>query len=539
MIEALRVKIPKKFKIINKADAERWFHNPDKWNSLKWPYKAVVIRSLCFWDISFFADRITQRWTTSKKSRTRFPIPQFHKDLWKICIEDGDIVVICPRGFAKTTAVSKIFSLWCLLFELEQSILIISSKGLGENIIGDIRRELEENRFIKIIWGQVVPSDTKKNESDKWRQNELQLLNGTEIKTLTKGQAVRGHRPTLILIDDPEENKDVKNPSIAEEFFQWVWSSLYNALDDGGRMIVLGTVISSSCFVNRLKNEASQRSFLVFEFPAIIGFDWKLWEETHDFDLCTANASTLWPERWTLPKLKAKFEKLTEKPFFQEFMNRAFIINKTPVFHTIKTTIVHPLEVVGNWHIFSKPHGKDLFIGIDIANGSTQGDYSVMMVRDAEMNLIAMYRGHIAQDILAIELNTALTETVLHGANDCFIVPENNMGIAFLNEARNYNFLEKIYRQKTFDKVTQKESEVLGWNTNGKTKILMITEYGSVLRQGLDVSEIGQTEIEHYYFDEKGGMNAISPHHDDTVIADALCIQAVKHGLLAPMFMIF
>jgi len=495
----------------------------------------VVIRSLCFWDIGFFARKITQRWTTAKKSGIRYDIPAFHEELWQISIEGDDVLVICPRGFAKTTAVSKIFSLWLLLFELEPSILLISSKGLGEGVIGDIRKELEENPLITMIWGQLVPTESKhKDSTEKWRQNELQLLSGVEVKTLTKGQAVRGHRPTLIIIDDPEENKDVKNPAIAEEFWQWVWSSLYNALDDGGHMMVLGTVISASCFVNRLKAEAEARSFKVFEFPAIIGFDWKVWEETHDYDLATVNARSLWPQRWTLPKLKAKLEKLTEKPFFQEFMNRAYIINKTPVFIKPALTIVHPIEQRGQWHIYAPLAGTVGFVGIDVANGSQGGDYSVIMIRDAEMKLLAQYRGKIAQDVLAGELDQIITEL-----SDCFIVPENNIALAFLNECRNYTWSDKIYRQKSFDKVTNRETEVVGWNTNAKTKILLITQYGAVLRNGLEVSAETEEEIAHYYYDEKGGMNAISPHHDDTVIADALCIQAVKHGLLAPIFSVF
>lgn len=476
-------------------------------------------------------------------------MPQFHKDLWKVSIEGGDIVIVCPRGFSKTTAISKILALWLLLFELEQSIIIISSKGLGENIIGDIRRELEENAMITNLWGQLVPIDTKQSdESKKWRQNELQLLSGVEVKTLTKGQAVRGQRPTLVILDDPEENKDVKNPVIAEEFFNWVFTSLYGALDDGGRMIVLGTIISASCFVNRLKSQALARSFMVFEFPAILGFDWKIWGETKDWKKATAEAKSLWPQRWTLEKLKEKYEKLTEKPFMQEFMNIPYVVNGTPVFLQPKLTVVEPVEIKGNWKIYKqltetyvdaegKTQIKKLyngFVGIDVANGSQSGDYSVIKIRDEQMNLLAQYRGKVAQDILASELHA-----MIDYFNDVFIVPENNIALAFLNECKSYDWFTKIYRKTTFDTVLQKETEIIGWNTNVKTKILFITEYGKVLREGLEVSEETHEEILHYYYDEKGGMNAISPYHDDTIIADALSIQAIKCGLRAPLLSFF
>ena len=48
-----------------------------------------------------------------------------------------------------------------------------------------------------------------------------------ELKTITKNEPVRGRRPTLVLVDDPEENKDVKNPAVAQEFYNWVFTSVY------------------------------------------------------------------------------------------------------------------------------------------------------------------------------------------------------------------------------------------------------------------------------------------------------------------------
>lgn len=535
MYKELLAKIPKRFKIIPQDKALKWFNDREKWDTLELPYKIVVLRSLCFWDIGFFSQKITQKWTTGKKTGQRFGTPEFHREMWGYTLKEDDSVTIVPRGFAKTTAVSRIEALWLLLFEIEPSILLISSKGLGEEVIGDIKRELEENEFIRLIWGELVPADNRKDDKTrKWRQTELQLLTGVEMKTLTKGQSVRGRRPTLVIIDDPEENKDVKNPRIADEFFNWVFTALYNALDDGGKMIVLGTILSENCFVNRLKNEADSRNFAVIEYPAIIDFDYEEWKNSKDWDKATKNARSLWPEKWTLEKLRVKLQKVTEKPFFQEFMNVPFVVNSTPVFTNALCEVVEPIRVEGNWNIYKEKEGIDLFLGIDIANGSSGGDYSVVVVRDSQMELVAQFRGKVAQDVLAIEV-----DRFLEGTKDCFIVPENNIGLAFINAAKQYDWAMKMYKKKVYDSVTMKESDVIGWNTNAKTKILMITEYHKILREGLQVSPEINMEISKYYYDDKGGMNAIAPYHDDTVIADALCLQAVKSGVSAPMLAVF
>lgn len=37
-------------------------------------------------------------------------------------------------------------------------------------------------------------------------------------------------------------------------------------------------------------------------------------------------------------------------------------------------------------------------------------------------------------------------------------------------------------------------------------------------------------ELTYFYYNENGGMEAISPYHDDTVMSDALCVQGIVRG---------
>ena len=515
---------------------------------LSMPHRRIVYRSLAFWSIEWFALHVTSRWTKSKLNKVRFPIPEFHRELWRVTLEGEDMVIICPRNFAKSTVVSKILSLWLLVFELEPSILLISNKGLGEDIIGDIRRELEENKLIRYLWGQLVPVENKHdNKIEKWRQSQLQLLNGCEIKTLSKGQSIRGQRPTLILVDDPEENKDVKNPVKANEFSNWVFTSLYNALDEGGRMIVLGTIIGGNCFINRLKAESQERNFRVIEYPALLNFDEtkiRLGELNgkpyYFFD--SGIGQPLWPFRWSIEKLERMYNKIRHDAFMQEYMHVPLILNGSPVFdkkYTFK--VLSPISEIERFEIFKSltyqdEQGKEkkynAYIGLDLADGGVDGDYNVIVIRNDKMELLAQLRIKIAQDILV-----EMLDKLIPYFDDVFIVPENNHGLVFINCAKQKDWFFKIYRKRTFDKITAKESEEIGFNTNVKTKPYIINELDQVLRLGnFEVSQVSKDEIQHYYYDEKGSANAIYPWHDDTVIAEAMCIQAVKHGVLAPLF---
>jgi len=484
----------------------------------------LVIRSKCYYDKRFFATYITERWTSDKKSGKRYSIPPFHIDLLELSSSGEDVLFIIPRGYSKTTIASKIGPLWDLLFQEEQSILLIMSKGLGEEVIGDIRYELENNEKIRWIWGDLVPMSNKSEKTnEKWRQRELQLLNGCSIKTLTKGEAIRGSRPTKVVIDDPQENKDVKNPIRADEFYNWVFTSVYGAINpDEGSMVVLGTIISNNCFVNKLKQSAEQQQFKVIEFPAILNFN------KEEF-----TGEPLWPDRWPLTKLKQRWNKLKEKGFMQEYMNVPLILNGSPVFDDEDKkflVVVKPMSIESSvkWFVSKESRKElDVVIGGDLAHGSVDGDYTVFTGRLRTGELVFQYRGFITQDRMA-----AVLDTIVVQFKSVFIVPENNGAGAFILETKRYPWRQYMYKQKTMDKVIMKDQDKYGFNTNEKTKDILISDFRKFMRiSRFEVTEEEFEEINYFYNNNtNGGMSAISPYHDDTVISDALVIQGIVRG---------
>ena len=58
-----------------------------------------------------------------------------------------------------------------------------------------------------------------------------------------------------MIIDDPEENKDVKNKRIVEEFRDFVFTTVYNMMLPGGNMVVLGTIVGELCLVEHLRHK--------------------------------------------------------------------------------------------------------------------------------------------------------------------------------------------------------------------------------------------------------------------------------------------
>jgi len=487
----------------------------------------------------FFKD-ICDKWTRDKKTGEKIESPAFHALLWEGCSSGEDVLAIIARDHAKTTAVSKMLTLWLTLFEEEKSILFLMSKGLGEEVLGAIREELEQNKSIKAIWGVLVPVDDKTDRgTKKWRQRELQLLNGVELKTITRGEPIRGRRPTKVIVDDPQEDKDVKNPVIAAEFYSWVFTTVYPTISPGGSMVVLGTVISDNCFVSMLKAQALIKQFRLIEYPAILDFDpekdIEFYYEGERLRVRFLRGRPLWPAKWSIKKLEERCEKMMEdgkdiRKFKQEYLNVPFDIASAPVFSgQYNFVVIPPIEIIegGTQYFREIDPALHYSVGMDFAEGKKQGDYSTIIIRDMAGRLYRQYRGHIAQHLLP-----DILENLLLGIKHFIIVPESNFAQVFLHESRDRYYFPQIYRRIIMDKVTQQETEELGWRTTAKSKIMMINGLQKFYADGeTEVSSELKLEIAKYYYDEKGGMNAKAPYHDDLVMGDACCRQGMLVGV--------
>lgn len=228
--------------------------------------------------------------------------PNHHKEIWEYLDKKSDFNLIEPRGHGKTSAVLE-WILWAICYEQEKSILYIASADLGKQWLGKIRGEMENNEFLIAWFGNLVPinsDDIKDKRLKRWKQQQLEFLNGVFLATMTKGQAVRGQRPTKIIFDDPQDNKDVINKSIVDKFNNRVFSSLYNTLLPWGSMTVLGTIVGNLCLVLHLKQEKKR--------PTI-------YREACDAEFW----NVLRPELWSKESLIQRKETIWTPIFNQEF----------------------------------------------------------------------------------------------------------------------------------------------------------------------------------------------------------------------------
>lgn len=248
-----------------------------------------LVYSKGYYDKDFFSDYFLHDWKINEKTGEFIESPDFHKEIWDMLDKGIDLNIVIARGHGKTTSIL-IWITHALLYKTEKSILYVAFEKLGKKGVGRIKEALESNPLIIEVFGQMKPSKIYKKDGDtgsRWTLSLIELSNGTSLETKSSGQSIRGDRPTKILFDDPQDNKDVKNKRLVAEFNIWVFSTLYNTLMPGGSMCALGTIIGNLCLVKYLR-------------------DVKKWY-TIEYEACDENfKNVLWPDMWSEESLRIR-----------------------------------------------------------------------------------------------------------------------------------------------------------------------------------------------------------------------------------------
>lgn len=172
----------------------------------------------------------------------------------------------------------------------------------------------------------------------------------------------------------------------------------------------------------------------------------------------------------------------------------------------------------------------DYVIGADVAEGLEHGDYSVGMVMSRDFRLVATWHGHIDPDLFAREL-----VGLARFYNGAVIgVERNNHGILVNQKIKDMGY-EGLYRRQYLDKVRKAPAHQLGWQTDTKTKAMIIGELREAIRE--EAIEIYEEEtikeLLSYQVDTNGHTNAQEGQHDDRVMALAIALKMV--ALTSPM----
>ena len=240
------------------------------------------------------------------------PTPDFHREAWTYyCTGRASCALAAPRNHAKTTALTDDFVLANACFRVEDYIIVMgASEEMAVERLGDIGMELRENEDLRRdfrIKGflQEQKTDIIVECTDGYQFRIL--ARGAEQKI--RGRKWRGKRPGLIVGDDLEDDEQVESKDRRRKFAHWFFRAAKQALRDGGRIRVHGTILHEDSLLANLIRQWNGR----------------LYKAHRSFD---EFVDILWPEKFPEERLRAIrqefIDRMDSAGYSGEYLNDPF-----------------------------------------------------------------------------------------------------------------------------------------------------------------------------------------------------------------------
>ena len=219
------------------------------------------------------------------------PLSKLHEYFFKILPKTltdklyKHILTAAPRGFTKTTYVAKIFPLWCIIKRCKRNIPIISDTlETAAQDLEAIKIELEENPRLASDFPEIA------GIGSVWQTLEIITKNRVRIKAYGSGKRIRGaaygnYRPDLIIIDDLENDENVRSKDQRDKLHKWFERVVMflGPPDDSAIVIYIGTILHYDSVFVRVSKRAD---FVYKKFKALIQYPenmdlWEKWEEIY------------------------------------------------------------------------------------------------------------------------------------------------------------------------------------------------------------------------------------------------------------------
>lgn len=210
------------------------------------------------------------------------PTPDFHREAWaRYCQNSTACATAAPRGHAKSTALTHDYVLAAVLFRAERYVIILgASEEMAVEHLGDIANELRENEdLIRDFKIRDVVTDQKTDivvECQDGYQFRI-VARGAEQKI--RGRKWRGARPGLIVGDDLEDDEQVESKERRKGFRRWFFRAVKQALRDGGKIRIHGTILHTDSLLMHLMKNKSWNSRLYKAHRSFSDFSEILWPE--------------------------------------------------------------------------------------------------------------------------------------------------------------------------------------------------------------------------------------------------------------------
>lgn len=266
------------------------------------------------------------------------------------CVNDA---TAAPRGEAKSTLVTRLFSLWTVVTGVKKFIVIaMDSIDQAYPMLEAIKAELEFNPRLKTDFPEVC------GQGRVWQAGTVVTASDVKIQVFGSGKKMRGmvhgpYRPDLAILDDIENDEMVRNPEQRDKLEMWIKQTVLplGAVGTKFDVVYIGTILHYDSVLNRTLNNPfwnAKKFKAMKKWPDRMDL-WDRWEELYRNDgeaVATAfyqanqdemerGAQTSWAARGVLALMKIRARD-GHATFDSEYQNDPVSGDDAPFAHAIQ-----------------------------------------------------------------------------------------------------------------------------------------------------------------------------------------------------------
>ena len=187
-----------------------------------------------------------------------------------------------PRGEAKSTLCTQLCTLWCVVTGRKHFVpIVMDSFDQAVTMLEAIKTELTDNPRLQMDWPDAC------GQGRVWNAGVALTANNRKLQAFGSGKKMRGlrhgpHRPDLVILDDIENDENVRSKTQRDKLESWVLKTVLNLGPPEGTMDVLypNTVLHYDSVANRFHRKprwVRRRFKAILRWPDRMDL-WDEWE---------------------------------------------------------------------------------------------------------------------------------------------------------------------------------------------------------------------------------------------------------------------
>lgn len=429
----------------------------------------------------------------------------YMKEWFELTQTRDRILILAPSGFAKTTVLAVAVPIWLAFNNKSLQIMVVSNTmPQARRVLSIIKSTIENNPLLS----ELRPTDHR----ETWSANIIMTTTRCRIFTRPFSENVKGERVDFTIMDEVDS---YKKPEI---FFDYI----IPRLNPRGKIFLI-TTPEIVGLVSMIKERDVEGRYAIKTYTAIIQKR-TVGKKDLEWDRKWENAKPIWPERFTVDKLKQLSKEMGNQYFEKNYMCNILAEGENAIYTAAS------IQDAKNFTIgFTELSEEDeeIYIGVDLATATgPRADYDVyvVVVRRGDKALIKhaeIHRG-IPVSVKVQKLEALHNKYKSH----MIICDKSGIGVSVIEELR----MKGIPTEAQEFSPNERMSILTNLKNLLDNRKLVVPKNKEDL---LAVKFANTLEVELLSFKEKksdtSGTRYVSTGvHDDTVMALAMAVKKIR-----------